>query len=276
MPLPVMFERFSARSCFLLIASLAAVVTAAAQPDVTVLPGERIYPRYRADALEHQLSLSRVTDNREWIGVVGGELPLVDLRTAGLDIQAGVGASVFNRIIKTPGHITVFTVDYRIDFPIDVAAGDYVFRFGYGHISNHYADDGLEVLGLHSINAVKDYLNAGVARRFSWRASVAYAHVTWNYHNEPLPDKRWIGQVGGAMNLVDLATWAVLYGAFDLKCKEEVGGGTTRSFQLGVEFFRREGRAIRCAYTFRDGFEERGQLYAVSTTANLLSVFIDL
>jgi hypothetical protein len=187
-----------------------------------------------------------------------------------------VGASIFNRIIKTPGHITVFTVDYRVDFPIDIAVGEYLFRFGYGHVSNHYADDGLEILGLRSINAVKDYLDAGIARRFSWRGSTVYAHVTWNYHNEPLREKHWTGQLGGSVDIVELTSWAVLYGAVDLKCKEEVNGGTTRSFQAGVELFRAEGRALRCAYTYRDGFEERGQLYAVSTTANLLSLFIDL
>jgi hypothetical protein len=259
-----------------LLSLLVAVSTGAAQTDVTVLPREKIYPRYLADALEHQLSLSRVTDNREWIGVVGGEVPVVGVRTDGLSVQAGVGASIFNRIIKTPGHITVFTVDYRVDFPIDFAWGEYLFRFGYGHISNHYADDGLEILGLRSINAVKDYLDAGIARRFSWRGGMVYAHVTWNYHNEPLREKHWTGQVGGSVNIVELASWAVLYGAVDLKCKEEVNGGTTRSFQVGVELFRAEGRALRCAYTYRDGFEERGQLYAVSATANLLSLFIDL
>jgi hypothetical protein len=271
-----MHSRYLLKACLFEAALLLGALGAAAQPDATVLPSEKIYPRYRADALDHQLSLTRVTDNREWIGVVGGSLPVLAIRSGDLTLELGIGASVFNRIIKTPGHITVYTVDYRIDLPLDLAAGDYRFRLGYGHISNHYADDGLEVLGLHSINAVKDYLQAGVARMLAWQHAVVYVHVTWNYHNEPLRDKRWMGQLGGSCDLAQLTPWATLYGAFDLKCKEEVNGGTTRSFQLGLDLFRRGERAIRCAYTFRDGFEDRGQLYAVSTTANLVSLFIDL
>lgn len=270
-----MHRRFSLTTILLFTVLVLPPSRAASQVAITVFPGEKIYPRYRADALDHQLSLTRVTENREWIGVIGGSLPVLGVGTRDFRVQWGLGASVFNRIIKTPGHITVATIDYRIDFPVDIALGDYVFRIGYGHISNHYADDGLEILGIRSINAVKDYLAAGIARKLPWHEATAYLHVTWNYHNEPLRDKKWMGQVGGSIVLAELAPWARLYGALDLKCKEEVHGGTTRSLQLGFELFRNEGRDIRVAYTFRDGLEERGQLYAVSTTSNLVSLFID-
>jgi hypothetical protein len=263
-------------ACLLFSVLVLPLSHAFSQVAITVLPGDRVYPRYRADALDHQLSLTRVTENREWIGVIGGFVPVVGLGTRDVRVQWGIGASVFNRIIKTPGHITVATIDYRVDVPVDLALGGYVFRIGYGHISNHYADDGLEILGIRSINAVKDYLAAGIARTLPWNEATAYLHVTWNYHNEPLRDKKWMGQAGGSIVLAELAPWARVYGALDLKCKEEVNGGTTRSLQLGCELFRSEGRALRVAYTFRDGFEERGQLYAVSTTSNLVSLFIDM
>ncbi|MEW6512237.1 MAG: hypothetical protein AB1428_14905 [Bacteroidota bacterium] len=246
-----------------------------AQPSVEFFPGDKIFPRFRADALAHQLSLSKVTDNREWIGAIGGQVPIVNVADGDLTVQFGIGASVFNRIIKTSGHITVFTVDYRVDFPVDVKLKEIVLRIGYGHISNHYADDGIEILQRRSINAVKDYIQVGVARAVGIIAGEVYAAALYNYHTEPLPDRRWVLQAGGGFGNTSLASWLWIYGAIDLKLKEEVNWGSTQSYQVGFRFVPRAEYALRLAYTFRTGFEERGQLYNQSVAASLISLFID-
>lgn len=259
------------------LAALFATVsgTAEGQTGVELFPGRRIFPLFRADALAHQLSLSRVTDNREWIGVIGGQVPIVQFAEEDFTAQIGVGASVFNRIIKTPGHITVYTVDYRVDIPVDFEFPAFALRVGFGHISNHYADDGIEILQSHSINAVKDYVQADVARKVALIGGEVYAGFTYNYHAEPLRDRRWIVQVGSNFGNYPLASWVNVYGAIDLKVKEEVRWGTTQSYQIGFMTAPKGDYALRLAYTFRTGFEERGQLYDRSVSANLVTLYID-
>jgi hypothetical protein len=246
-----------------------------AQTGVELFPGKKIFPVYRADALAHQLSLSRVTDNREWIGVIGGQIPIVQFDEKDFTAQIGLAASVFNRIIKTPGHITVYTVDYRVDIPFDFVFPAFALRVGYGHISNHYADDGIEILQSHSINAVKDYIQVAVARKFEVIRGEVYAGVICNYHAEPLRNRHWVVQAGSNFGNYPLASWVGVYGAIDLKVKEEVNWGTTQSYQVGFMTTPKGEYALRLAYTFRTGFEERGQLYDQTVTANLISLYID-
>jgi hypothetical protein len=264
------------RSATLLALLLALGGRGDAQSLFEAFPGTKIFQPYRADALAHQLSLSRITDNREWIGVIGGQVPLVEWRGNGIAVQTGIGASVYNRIIKTPGHITVFTIDYRVDVPVDFSFSGLALRLGYGHISNHYADDGIEILQQHSINAVKDYVQAAVSRDIASIGGRVYCGVIFNYHAEPLRDRHWVLQIGSEFGNIALTSSLFAYGAIDLKIKEEVAWGSTQSYQAGVLYQPKPGYDLRLAYTFRTGFEERGQLYDRSVAANLVSLYIDL
>ena len=47
---------------------LFASAMAPAQTELELFPGSPVFPRFTADALQHSLSLTRVTENREWIG----------------------------------------------------------------------------------------------------------------------------------------------------------------------------------------------------------------
>jgi len=263
---------------FPVLSILAAVAPciASAQPVLEFFPKTRIFPLFTADALAHQLSLSRVTDNREWIGDVGGSWPLAEVSVSGADFQGSVGATIFNRLLKTPGHITVSTIDYKVDLPVDIRTPALSVRFGYGHISSHFADAGILILGYHDISSVKDYLLLAASRDVPLLGGNAYAAVYDVYHHLPEPENRWMIQAGGTFGNIPLSAWATLYGAIDVKWKEEVSWGTTQSFQAGVRLFTREGRDLRVCYTLRRGFEDRGQLYFVSTTANLISLVIDV
>lgn len=242
---------------------------------VSAFPLEKIFPSFKADALSHQLSISRVTDNRDWIGVIGGSLPVIEADGQTFWAQVTIAASAFNRIVKTPGHITVYTIDYKVDFPVDVRFGDWMFRLGYGHISSHYADDGIELLGSSSISAVKDYLCFGVAHDLFMINGFAYGTVQFNYHNEPIFDKRWMLQCGGELCIMGLSDISSVYGAVDVKIKEEVGWATTQSYQIGLKMFESKSRCLRVAYTHRRGMEERGQVFNRRAEVNLFSLFID-
>ena len=248
---------------------------ALAQDSLTFLPAQSIYPRYRADALAPQVSLGKITETREWIGEIGTAFPVAEATGDGWTAQVGAEASTFTRLIKTPGHITVSTIDYRIDIPLYIRVPFLLARLGYGHISNHYVDDGIELLHQHSISAVKDFLEAGLVRDIGLLHGKTYAQASYCYHNEPLRDRHWILQWGGDFGNYAIGPSWILYGAVDLKLKQEVNWGTTQSYQAGVMYAPREGVAMRIAYTVRTGFEERGQLFDRTATTSVLSWSIE-
>jgi hypothetical protein len=145
-------------------------------------------------------------------------------------------------------------------------------RFGYGHMSSHFADDGVRLLVPLQRNVVKDYLLMGFARTEHSIGATVYGVVQWNYHALPYADKHWMIQFG--MNSVDvpLSRWLSAYAAGDVKIREDVSWGTTRSIQFGISLAGVSSRVIRIAYTLRSGFDERGQFFDIRTTFNLLSI----
>jgi hypothetical protein len=244
------------------------------EPPVTFFPGAKIFPVLYADALGHHLSISRIPDNRDWIGTIGGMVPLSDVRVGETTLQLSVAASTFNRLIKPPG-ITVYTIDYRIDLPFDLRCGVLALRLGFGHYSCHFADDGIEVLGRSSIQYIKDYIVTGISHDLPLNNGVAYLLFQYSYNNVPAQNKPWQVQLGMQGGDVQLLPEVLLYGAVDFKLKQEVAWGTTQSYQVGVKLYSRQSSALRLAYTLRRGFDERGQFFDVRENSNIVSLFVD-
>ena len=244
-------------------------------PFIKIFPGKKIFPLFTADGLSHQLSLSRVTENRDWIGAVGGSIPLVQLNLQDMTIQASVAVTVFNRLVKTPGHLEVFTVDYKVDLPVDIRFSQLSLRAALGHISCHFADDGIELFGKKSIQHVNDYITLAAAYDLAAIQGHVYGGFNYSYGTQPIPNKPWLLQVGADFGNIQLHEDVWAYGAIDIKVREEVGWGSTRSFQVGLKLFPYLNYRLRVAYTLRMGFEERGQFYLNTTTLNLVSAFID-
>lgn len=244
--------------------------------DIEFLPEQKIFPRFTADALTHTISLSRVTDNRDWIGTIGASVPLLDVATPQGTVQFSVAASTFNRLIKPPRGLTVYTIDYKVDFPLDFRHRDLAFRIAYGHYSCHFADDGIELLGRRSIQYIKDGLAVAASYDFAAIGGYVYTEAQYNYHISPMEDKRWQLQLGFECGNIVLAGDARLYSAVDIKWKQDVSWGTTQSYHLGVKLLERRNHGFRIGYTLRTGFEERGQFFDQQVTANLVSIFVDL
>jgi hypothetical protein len=245
---------------------------ATAQYALTFLPSSPLFPSLRADGIEHQLSLSKIAENREWIGVIGGTVPAARYQDSSTVFQAGIAASVFTGLMKTPGHIYVLTLDYRVDFPLELMCAAGLFQFGYGHVSSHFADDGLSVLNVPRRHVVKDYLRTALARTEGLLGGTVYAVAQWNYHALPVSDKHWMIQLG--INSLDfpICNGVGIYAAADIKWREEVSWGTTQSLQLGVALSGVSTRSVRFALTFRSGYDERGQFYDMRNTLTLLSI----
>jgi hypothetical protein len=242
---------------------------------VRFFPGEKLFPDFRADALAHGISLTKVTENAEWIGTIGGALPLVQVDLPCAVVQGTVAVTTFNRLIKHPGHLTVVTIDYKVDFPIDLRLGAWGFRAGPGHISCHFADDGLELLGKRSIQSIRDYVAIAVSRDLRVLGGYVYAGANYNYHIVPIREKKWQLQCGFEAGNLPLGSWGRAYGAVDLKLREDAAWGATQEYQVGVKVFPREQYALRVAYTHRAGMEERGQYFLDRATVNLVGLYLD-
>ncbi len=260
---------------FLFVAfSLAAAYSQQEEDTIAFFPGKKIFPPFTADALTHQISLSHVTENRDWIGTIGGSIPLAQLNLPDALVQVSIAASTFNRLITPPG-LTVYTTDFKVDFPLDVRTASTALRFALGHYSCHFEDDGIELLGKHSIQSIKDYYMLAVAQDVDLVRGHGYAAAHWIHHNVPMRDKNWELQFGGEGGNIDLNQYVRLYCAIDIKVKQEVAWGSTQSYQIGARLFTNNSRALRVAYTLRRGFDERGQFFDQRENAGILSAFID-
>ncbi len=237
-------------------------------------PDEKIFPLFTADALTHQISLSRITQDRDWIGTIGGSIPVAQVNLTDARVQVSAAASTFNRLIKPPG-LTVYTVDYKVDFPLDLRLGASAFRFAVGHYSCHFADDGVEILGRHSIQSIKDYVTFAAARDLPLIGGHAYLAANWIYHNVPVRDKHWQVQMGAEGGNIQVHPFVRLYGAIDIKLKEEVAWGSTQSYQIGARLMAKGLRDLRIAWTLRRGFDERGQFFDRRENVSMISVFLD-
>jgi hypothetical protein len=246
-------------------------------PVLRVLPENRIFPRLHASGQAHQLGIAKDLDSRQWFGDIGGERPLLGLDAGPVGIQAGIGATVHAGILRKPPLLQVVTVDFVVDFPIDVRITEHFsVRTGYGHFSAHLADDGIEVLALRSINYAKDYVTLLGAYRLTAFNAVVYGGGRYDFHTLPERDKHLVAQAGGEIQPLQLFNGCRLYAALDLRFKEETAWHAIQSYQIGCTFAGTGDAAVRIAYTHRTGSDDRGQFYDRTVSASLFGVYIDL
>ena len=272
---PVPLLRVLARPIPAILLLILPVAQGWSQPAFELFPGRKIFPLFTADGLQHTLSLTRVTENSDWIAAIGADVPFLQVTGSDVAVQAGIGVSTFNRLIKTPGHVTVYTVDYKVDLPLTLRRGPLALRIGYGHISCHLADDGIEIIGRHSIQSIKDYFMAAGAYDVPCLGGYVYGDVDYIYHIVPNRDKHWQLQCGGEGGNLLLTRFLQLYGAIDIKVKQQVGWGTTQSYQIGARFHVGKDLPLRISYTYRSGFDERGQFYDVKDDTSLIGLSLD-
>jgi hypothetical protein len=243
--------------------------------DVEIFPDEKIYSYHLADAISPQLSLAKHFETSEWFGNIGYYLSAANLSFNKQIFQISLAATVFNTIVKTPGHIKVYTVDYLVDIYADTKInGNFIGRFTYGHLSAHYSDDGIIQLNVYPINYVRDYVALHSEYLINNINGKIYLGGFYNFHNEPVQDKHLTVQLGGDAS-VKIAGDLFFFGAFDIKIKSDVNNGTTQSFQAGVIYPYSTFPRIRFAFTHRRGFEERGQLFNSKDIKNMLGIYFD-
>ena len=166
---------------------------------------------------------------------------------ATIDVQAGIGATVHAGILRKPPLLQVVTVDFVVDFPIDIRITPALsIRTGYGHFSAHIADDGIEVLGIRSINYAKDYVSLLGAYQFpAARRRRRMPGGRYDFHSLPEVGKHWVVQIGGEVHPIQLFEGRQLYAAVDLRLKEETAWQSIQSYQMGVRICGRTDASVR-------------------------------
>jgi hypothetical protein len=256
------------------VISLFIILSASVLPQsLNLLPEKVLFEKYYADALSHQFSLLKHLQSNQWFGNVGASIPVFDINYKTHLLQISAASTVYNTVIKTPGHIQVYTVDYLVDFFFDYnLAHNLPVRFVFGHLSAHYSDDGIIELNYYPISYVRDYV--GLHLQYKMSNAKVYAGMYHNFHIEPEVEKQNTYQVGGD-KFISLNSFIDLYGALDFKLKSEADYTPTQSYQLGFRFSSDHRRSLRAAYTYRTGFEERGQLYNIRDKKHSLGVYLD-
>jgi hypothetical protein len=255
----------------------------AESPDTThnplqfsVFPQKRLFPRLLADGTAHQTGINKDLLTRQWIGHIGGMRPVVQVTFCGRAVQAGIGATVHTSILREPGVLQVVTADFSVDFPVDISLSDaFVLRTGYGHFSAHLVDDGIEILQKQSVNYAKDFITLLGSFALPVIGGHVYGGGFWDFHSLPEESKHWRVQCGLEAGNVLLWPEVRLYAAIDIKLKSEVAWQSTQSYQLGFKFFERNDSALRIAYTYRTGIDDRGQFYREKSDFSLVGVFFD-
>jgi hypothetical protein len=239
-------------------------------------PQTPIFPRLVADGTAEQFSLSKDLRSKRIVGSIGGLQRLLETRIVDLPVQVGVGATVYGNFIREPNVLNALTVDFFVDIPVDIRCSDLLsIRTGWGHYSAHLADDGIEVLGKHSINYAKDYIPLFAAYALPSIGGFVYGGARVDYFTIPERNGHFLLECGAEVGNISLGGGLVFYGAVDIKSHQEVSWATTQSYQAGVRLVASGSHAVRLAYTFRTGIDERGQFYSQYLTSSLLGVFLD-
>ncbi|MCX6137227.1 MAG: DUF1207 domain-containing protein [Ignavibacteriales bacterium] len=278
---------FFAAEAFLLSLCLACgPMEAAAQDCFTyeLLPRRLVTSVFTADARAHRLPIAGNLDNNSIITGMGGSFPVSNISYRDVIAQFSGAGTIYSSLEHMPGHFRVATVDFFVDAYADVlVAPAFIIRGGFGHTSQHLADDASEIMGFtKSINYVRDYVQAFAIHSSATINGSLYAGAYYSYDfiidtGNPATkyQKPWLIQCGGEGNY-PLLEHITAFAAFDLKLRSELHYGTTQSFQIGIKVMRPDSdRALRFAYTYRAGLEDRGQFYDQRGIWNVVGVYFD-
>ena len=239
-------------------------------------PETPLFPKLVADGTGQQMSLSKDLDSKRIVGSIGGSQRLFETMIGRLPLQFSVGATVYGNFIRQPDVLDALTVDFFVDLPVDIRVSDALtVRTGWGHYSAHLADDGIEALGHHSINYAKDYIPLFAAYSLPAIGGFAYGGARIDYFTIPVRDGHCILEGGSEFGNLPLCSGMDLYGAIDIKLRQEVAWRSTQSYQVGLRLVQKGPRGLRLAYTYRTGADERGQFYDQTLTSSLIGVFLD-
>ncbi|MFA6457521.1 MAG: hypothetical protein WCW40_11930 [Bacteroidota bacterium] len=246
---------------------------------IAFVPNKQFIPSFTASGTEHRLSYSKNISNSSFYAGLGGSFPTLFVRYRDIECLVSVSGTVYTTLASAGVKFNVTNADYYADVTFDFPLTDEtMLRLGAGHTSHHLVDDGVAALGAASvINYARDYYQLFVAREIPLIRGFVYGGFYYNYSFlvTTRRDGQFLYQCGADGANLPLLFGIELYGAFDIKFRSEVHYGSTQSYQIGLRSRGEKHRAVRLAYTYRVGMEERGQFYSQRSAIQSVGLFFD-
>ncbi len=244
---------------------------------LALLPEKKLIPAFTASGTEHRISYNNQLTRGSFIGSMGGIFPVADVRYNDLRCQVSAASSIYTTLHNAGIKFKVTDVNFYVDIFFDVPlSNETILRAGWGHTSHHLADDAV-VPGITPINYARDYYDLFLAQQLHAINGFVYGGLYWTYSFliNSNAGRKILPEVGAEGTITPLFDSVVLYAALDLKFRGELTYGSTQSYQLGLKSQNENLRAVRFAYTFRTGLEERGQFYNLRNTSHTVGIFFD-
>lgn len=264
---------------FILMMMFSSLLVAQDTSFITFVPNKQFVPSFTASGTEHRLSYAKDLASGTFFAGLGGSFPAAVVRYKGIECLVSVSGTVYTTLASAGVKFRVTNADYYADVTFDIpVSGETVLRFGTGHTSHHLVDDAVIALGSTGVlNYARDYIQFFVVQNVSLLRGFIYAGTYYNrsFIINTHRDGLFLLQFGTDGGNIPLYQALELYGALDIKFRGEVNYASTQSFQVGLRARNDRLRAIRLAYTFRTGMEERGQFYNQRSTTQSIGLFFD-
>ncbi|MFA6541734.1 MAG: DUF1207 domain-containing protein, partial [Bacteroidota bacterium] len=246
---------------------------------ITLLPDKKFIPSFTAGGTEHRISYAKLLSEGSFIGSLGGFFPAALITIGGKECLIGVGSTLYTTLQSGGIKYNVTNADFYVDLTFDVPVTEQaVIRFGAGHTSHHLVDDGVAAAGAGNVlNYARDYYQLFYVHRLPLIRGFLYGgtYYTYSFLINSRRDGQFLFQAGADGGNIPLYSSIALYGAVDFKVRSEVNYGSTQSYQVGIRTMNELYRAIRFAYTYRTGIDERGQFYNRHIDQHSLGLFFD-
>ncbi len=244
-----------------------------------LLPSAKLMPRFTANTTEHGFCATKILNNNQYWAGLGSAVPVLNISYNNFTGDVVVAGTVFTQLDHKPGSFRVINTDFYADLLFTITWNRKTFlQFGTGHTSHHLNDDAFEILGYRSsINYVRDYYRIFLLQYVSTLNSYFYAGIFY-HHTFKIPENNnpiWLFQFGGDVFNISLFPYMTAYVAFDIKYRHELRFASTQSYQSGIKIHHSSPYQLRCAFTIRRGYDERGQFYNNPISVQTLGVYFD-
>ncbi|MBC7382609.1 MAG: DUF1207 domain-containing protein [Bacteroidia bacterium] len=243
-----------------------------------MLPNKKLVPLFTADARAHRLSIQKILENNSYLASMGGIFPIIQVQRKNKALQLCMAGTTYIGLKRYINHGSVVNTDFFVDIYADAKISDhFLMRLGTGHTSQHLSDDAIVNGGIFT-NYARDYHQLfGIYKNNKYRLFV-YGGGLFNYNFKVDTidiSNKFLFQFGFEHVPFKLGSNQYIFYAADFKWREELNYRSTQHYQFGYKYQKNGLRALRIAYNYSTGVEERGQFYKQNITFSSIGLYLD-
>ncbi len=272
-------------ACFLLLFFHSNFVYSGSEKDstisVTFLPAKKLVPVFTADQRAYRLSIANRLGSNDFIGGIGGHFRIAEVKHRHHLVQFSIASNVYNTLTRYLKAGTLVNADFYVDLFLDVKlTNSWLIRTGAGHTSHHLSDD--VVMKYNGINYVRDYYHIYGIYKPETDKWFVYSGLVYNHNFKTTEGTQAFDisgkpliQAGFSQQVLATGRRSHWYWAGDIKLRGELDYGTTQNLQTGILFTGASESALRLAFSWSSGYEERGQFYKQKTNFTTLGLYFE-